>query len=237
MIRGKKVPAILVLAAVFGCHQNGGNSSSRSTAPGSTQSPVTTGTVTPPPSSLPPSSIQPVSARPHQAPAPVTSAVVPPTPPAPPAAPIPGFAFDIDAPTWSNGPVYIACDLPVAGNAWSANAFQLKQDPVVPNRWTGLLQITSGTTAITSGTVINFKVTRGAWGNVEKGPEGEEVQNRVATCGPGPTKVYAHVFHWADDQILPPIVADRDLGIWFPRALTGLQRQIYAHLPPGYDDP
>jgi predicted alpha/beta superfamily hydrolase len=89
---------------------------------------------------------------------------------------------------------------------------------------------------VSPGTTIQFKVTRGSWSSVEKGPEGEEVVNRTAVAGAGPTTVFAHVFHWADDQILPPLAAIRDLGLWEPRSL-GLRRQIYAHLPPGYDDP
>jgi predicted alpha/beta superfamily hydrolase len=121
----------------------------------------------------------------------------------------------------------------VNGVAWSASAFELTQDAVIPNRWVGVLQSVAGA-PITSGTEINFKVTRGTWATVEMGPQGANVPNRVSLCGPSSTTVFAHVFHWADDQIYPPVAYDLDLGVWYPRALNGVPRQIYSHMPPGY---
>ena len=118
--------------------------------------------------------------------------------------------------------------------AWSPNAIALSPDPTITQRWTGSISMISTTTPVAAGTTINFKVTRGGWNTVEKGPLGEEVANRVAIATSGPTTVLGHVFHWGDDQILPPAAPIRDLGVWEPRGL-GLPRQIYAHLPPGYD--
>jgi predicted alpha/beta superfamily hydrolase len=166
---------------------------------------------------------------------------LPPAPPkAPPAPPAPAASFkiDVDAPSWSYGTLYVACDQPLNGQApWTADAFPLTPDPLIQNRYTGTISVISGTIPVTSGTVVNFKITRGSWNTVEKGPEGDEVPNRVAICNGGPTTVFAHVFHWADDQILPPKVSIRDLGFFTPRSLWGLRRQVCAHLPPAYDDP
>jgi predicted alpha/beta superfamily hydrolase len=134
--------------------------------------------------------------------------------------------------------VFVACDLAVNGKgSWSADAFPLSLDPNLQGRWRGTLSLTSGAAAIASGTTITFKITRGGWNTVEKGPLGEEVPDRVAVCNGGPTRVFAHVFHWADDQILPPPAPIRELGFFVPRALNGPKRQVFAHLPPGYDDP
>ncbi|MEZ0227410.1 MAG: alpha/beta hydrolase [Planctomycetota bacterium] len=224
-----------LVAAALGCGQGGGSSKTqRSTTP-RTAPPIT---VTPPRSSpgvIVSSTPGTVTTRTSTPPAP---APTPPPPPPPPPVTIPSIEFDVNTPFWSNGPIFVACDLAVNGkNAWSADAFMLIRDPVLNTRYTGVMSITSGAAAITSGTTITFKITRGGWNSVEKGPLGEEVPNRVAVCGAGPTKVYANVFHWADDTILPPKAPTQDLGYFFPRALKGPMRPVFVHLPPTYDDP
>lgn len=233
--------AVTLVAASFGCGQ-GAKSSSQGTsrapirsAPPVTITPRTTPPVTSPVASATPITPPVVTSPPTTTPPVVVPPVTP--PPLPPAAP-PSFEFDIDAPGWTGGTVFVACDLPVNGKgAWTADAFALQMDPKLNTRWHGVMTVTSGTAAITSGTTITFKVTRGGWSTVEKDPHGDEVPNRVAVCGNGPTKVFAHVFHWADDTILPPKASIRDLGYFVPRALQGPKRQVLAHLPPGYDDP
>lgn len=215
-------------------------SSSRTRHPGT--SPVTTSSTARPPikpigtpvpaPSLSPS--QPLPA-PSSTPAPATSPA-PSQPQTPPTGP--SFAFDIDVPYWTSGAVYVVCDQATNGQAaWTPNAIALQQDPIIATRWTGYLATIGSSTAVTSGMTINYKVTRGDWSTVEKGPQGDEVQNRTATAGSAPTTVYGHVYHWADDTIYPPVASIRDLGIWDPRALGGVRHQVWAHLPPGYDDP
>ncbi len=122
--------------------------------------------------------------------------------------------------------------------AWAPNSIALTQDPVIPSRYIGTMAVYSGSTGatpVTAGMTVNFKVTLGSWGTVEKGPFGADVPNRVAVCGNGPTTVYGHVFHWGNDTIFPPSnVPYLDLGFWCPRPLNGLAREVFAHLPPTY---
>jgi predicted alpha/beta superfamily hydrolase len=241
--------ALAVVVSLVGCSgsSSSGTSKVASTKPASSQAPASNTPPQPTSTKLVTSSYAPVLAKPAPVvsstvvkapPAPVASAtpapVVSATPPAPPAPP--SFSFDVDAPTWTYGTVYVACDAPVNGAAWSANAIALTPDPALQNRWIGTMTVTSGTIAVTPGTVVNFKITRGTWGTVEKDPQGNDVPNRVAVCGSGPTTVFAHVFHWGDDSLYPPVTATRDLGLFTPRALA-LRREVYAHMPPGYDDP
>ncbi len=231
----KQLLVAALVAGALGCGQSGA-SRSQTASTARTTPPIT---ITPPRTS-PPGPI--VSTTPGTVTSAPPSRTAPPpaplpTPPPPPVAP-PSFEFDVNTPFWSSGPIFVACDLDVSGKgAWSADAFMLTRDQQSNTRWTGVMTITSGAAAIASGTTITFKVSRGGWSSVEKGPLGEELPNRVAVCGAGPTKVFANVFHWADDTILPPKSATQDLGYFSPRALKGPMRTVFAHLPPGYDDP
>jgi hypothetical protein len=54
-----------------------------------------------------------------------------------------------------------------------------------------------GTARIADGAPFEFKVTRGGWETVEKGPQGQEVPNRAAVAGPD-VEVAATVARWND---------------------------------------
>jgi pullulanase len=176
----------------------------------------------------------PATAAPSTAPAAATPtpvaaslAYIAPTP-APAKAPAPApqgsLTLDVEVPTWTSSGVYVALDQPVNGKpAWTPDAVALTKD--AQGRYVGTIPVPAGST-------VSWKVTRGSWATVEKGPSGEELPNRKNAAGSD----YAHVFHWGDDQILPPAGNIRDLGVFTPRVL-GTPRNVYAHLPPGYDDP
>ncbi len=240
--RANAVAFLLTIGALAGC---GGSRQprpgERSTAPAATAAPAVSSTPTTlgSPTAVPPVvTVSPgtVSLAPAPTTAPVTTATAPvttatTTPPAP-----PSFEIDIEAPYWSAGPVYVACDLALNGQApWTPNGFALTQDATIPTRWRASIA-TIGTMQVTAGTTIHWKLTRGSWDKVEKGPQGDEVPDRVAVCGSGPTRVLGHVFHWADDTMFPPANAIRDLQDWTPRELN-TKRWVCAHLPPGYFDP
>jgi predicted alpha/beta superfamily hydrolase len=88
--------------------------------------------------------------------------------------------------------------------------------------------------ALERGATVEFKVTRGSWDTVEKGPAGEELANRVLTVR-GPDTVRVAVAAWRDQvegtprrehtltgdvRQHPPIasrfVRDRAVRVWLP---------------------
>jgi predicted alpha/beta superfamily hydrolase len=97
------------------------------------------------------------------------------------------------------------------------------------------------TTSLTlsGGTALEFKVTRGSWDTVEKGPQGEELPNRTTRIvGTRAQRVPVKVSRWADEGGGPA-----------PKGVTGTvrylrnvksrhlsrSRDIIVWLPPGYD--
>jgi predicted alpha/beta superfamily hydrolase len=113
--------------------------------------------------------------------------------------------------------VYVAGDF----QGWNPNANPLvKQSSSV---WK-----TTITYAGTGPTTIQFKFTRGAWTNVEKGYDGEEIANHSLTVTDGGTYALS-VLTWAD---LGTITGDVRSFMYAP-FLGG--RKCWVYLPPGYD--
>lgn len=133
-----------------------------------------------------------------------------------------GLELEIEAPSWTGGQPWAAVSVPVNGKpAWDAAGVPLRRDP--DGRFRATIQVPAGTT-------VAWKVTRGSWATVEKGPRGEELVDRQAVA---PGRSFAHVFHWADDRLLPPPGRLLDLGSFAPRGLPS--RHVVVHLPPGYE--
>ena len=214
--------AALVCASFVGC-----NGSARRTTAGTSVAPATLA----PTITAPGATAKPAVSRPA---APITTSVplvIPNAPAAPSsttmASTTPGLAFEIEAPGWSSGTLAVALDRAVNGKAaWTPDAFPLAKGN--DGRWRGFLPLAPGTT-------IAYKITRGAWAKVEKGPLGVERANRTATVGAGVTAAFGHVFHWADDSILPPAGRLQDCEQFKPKTLAA--RKVYVLLPNGYDDP
>lgn len=86
-------------------------------------------------------------------------------------------------------------------------------------------------------TTINFKFTRGDWGKVEKGVNGEEIPDRQFTFGNGET-VSIIIFNWADYGGGGSTAADNvsimDEEFYLPQ--LDRSRRIWIYLPPGYDE-
>lgn len=78
----------------------------------------------------------------------------------------------VPADTPAGSVVYVAGSDPAIGG-WAPDGFALT--PAGGRRWTGVL-------AMPLGTRFEFKITRGSWETVEKGPNGEELPNRVAVA-------------------------------------------------------
>lgn len=84
------------------------------------------------------------------------------------------------------------------------------------------------------GTQIQYKFTRGSWGTVEKGQNGEEIGNRLFTFGNGDT-VHVIIYNWAEGGTSTAaenvIIMDEDFGM--PQ--LGRSRRIWLYLPPDYE--
>jgi len=113
--------------------------------------------------------------------------------------------------------VYVAGDF----QGWNPGANALVKQP------SGVWQVTL-TFVGTGPASIQCKFTRGAWTNVEKGYDGEEIANRSLTVADGGTYLLK-VQSWAD---LGTITGDVRSFTYAP-FLGG--RKCWVYLPPGYD--
>jgi predicted alpha/beta superfamily hydrolase len=93
--------------------------------------------------------------------------------------------------------------------------------------------------AAPQGTTIQFKFTRGDWGKVEKGPNGQEIPNRTFTFGNGET-VSCIIFNWADNSggggtsTAAENVHVMDEEFYMPQ--LDRYRRIWVYLPPDYEE-
>ncbi len=123
--------------------------------------------------------------------------------------------------------IYIAGDL----NGW---------DPGNPDF--AMVKSTSDSWEITlpnepTGTIIQFKFTRGNWNIVEKGAQGEEVANREFVYGNGDT-VFVEIFNWADNGGGGNSTAAENVSVMddnFHMPQLNRDRRIWIYLPPDYD--
>lgn len=91
------------------------------------------------------------------------------------------------------------------------------------------------TAAEPEGTIIQFKFTRGSWATVEKGPQGEEISNRLFTFGNGDT-VHIIIYNWATGGPGGSTAADNVylMSDNFAMPQLGRTRRIWIYLPPDY---
>lgn len=82
------------------------------------------------------------------------------------------------------------------------------------------------------GTSIAFKFTRGSWDYVEKGPNGEEIDNRTLPIEESGTQELT-VARWADGSPPPTTITGDVSTITVPGFLGG--RRVWVYLPPDYD--
>ncbi len=86
------------------------------------------------------------------------------------------------------------------------------------------------------GLVILFKFTRGSWETVEKGPNGEEIDNRSFSFGNGLTK-HLVIHNWAEgggESTAAENVAIIDDAFYMPQ--LDRTRRIWIYLPPDYNN-
>ena len=92
--------------------------------------------------------------------------------------------------------------------------------------------------AVPAGTRVEYKLTRGSWETVEKGPRGEERPNRVVQVGAEDVEVRLGVSAWADRVAPAPVgrTVSGDVTIvdGFAAPELGGERRLRVYLPPGY---
>ena len=140
------------------------------------------------------------------------------------------FSIEVPPSTPTDAGIWIAGDRQELG-AWNGHGIQAEQVGPLEYRVSQAFPV---------GTVLQFKVTRGSWDTVEKGPSGEEIGNRVFRVnGPEGTRVV--VANWRDQVDAPGLTSTLTGDV---RVHTGFAsdfvstRDVLVYLPAGYgDDP
>lgn len=92
--------------------------------------------------------------------------------------------------------------------------------------------------AVPPGARVEYKLTRGSWATVEKGPQGEERPNRMVQVGSDDVEVRLTVPAWADQVPAAParrtVSGDVTVVDGFPAPELGGSRRLWVYLPPGY---
>jgi alpha-glucosidase len=88
---------------------------------------------------------------------------------------------------------------------------------------------------------LEYKFTRGSWGNVEKDTKGGEVGNRIYKFGDKPETIYIKILNWADliaQEEVKLISATNNVSIMSKKFLmpqfNNRKRRIWLYLPPNY---
>lgn len=146
------------------------------------------------------------------------------------------FRVTVPASTPAAGPVGVSGDAAALGS-WNGSGLSLT--PAGDRAWVGTVELPDGA-------AFEFKVTRGSWATVEKGPGGEEISNRRAVATDGDT-VRLEVAAWRDQVEGPAAVrastltgdvkrhagfsskhvAARDVWVWLPSGYAERPKERY----------
>lgn len=124
------------------------------------------------------------------------------------------------------GDIYIAGDF----NGWNPGDEEYVLEKNDEEKWSITLA------AQDSGSVIHYKFTRGSWGTVEKGPSGEEIDNRSFTFGNGLTE-HLTIQNWASGGGTSTVAENVhivDENFYIPQ--LDRERRIWIYLPPDYNN-
>ncbi len=135
------------------------------------------------------------------------------------------FVVRVPPGTPASSSVWLSGDRAELGD-WNGAGLRLL--PAAGSTWTG-------TIALPTGTIIEYKITQGNWDTVEKSPGGVEMANRRATFSGGDDTLYIEVAAWRDqtearvarahtitgtvahhDAFASKFVAPRDVLVWLP---------------------
>ena len=140
------------------------------------------------------------------------------------------FLVTPSADTPANSSLWLSGNQPELGT-WNGAGVKLYK--AQGGRYAGLLSFAAGT-------ALEFKVTRGGWGTVEKSSRGREVSNHTHTTGTGYERVSLTVGGWADVTPEQPADPTTTGNVQYVRDVTPKnallkKRDLIVWLPPGYD--
>ncbi len=137
------------------------------------------------------------------------------------------ITFVVSAPTTPpKGKVFMASSL----NDWRVDdpAYRFKE--VAPGAYELILELPKGT-------LLEYKLSRGAWPNVEVDERGQETENRRLTFF-SPTTLRLDVAHWRDQASAKQPARRRTTDVSvvgpFQIPVLGRERQVAIYLPPNY---
>lgn len=140
------------------------------------------------------------------------------------------FVVTAPASTPDDQPLYVAGSAPALGN-WDAAGLPLVRGEDGLHR---------ADAELLAAVTYEFKITRGTWGTVERGPEGQDLPNRQLLLDADDTQVPVVVASWIDRGRTIPgritISGELRLHKKLPSMILGNERDVAVWLPPGYDD-
>jgi predicted alpha/beta superfamily hydrolase len=138
------------------------------------------------------------------------------------------FAVTVPPETPRYQKIFLAGDAKELGT-WRAEGLELKKGD--DNKYHATIRLPGGVP-------IEYKVTRGSWNSVERGPDGIEIDNRTLN----PTKTEAIDFAvdtWVDQGKAEPgkstASGDIRMHVGFHSTLLNNERTLAVYLPPNYD--
>jgi predicted alpha/beta superfamily hydrolase len=127
----------------------------------------------------------------------------------------------------------VGAELYVTSNllGWRPDPAQGRLERAADGTWTVTLTVPAGAR-------VEYKLTRGSWGTVEKGPRGDELHNRGVQVGGEDVAVRLTVVAWADQVAAAPphhtLTGNVTTIEAFPALELGGTRRLWLYLPPGY---
>jgi len=139
------------------------------------------------------------------------------------------FAVQVPQETPRYQKIYLSGNVTELGS-WRAEGLELKKQD--DGRYAATVQLAGGVP-------VEYKVTRGSWNSVERGPDGVEMENR--TLDPVKTEsIGIEVATWVDRGQAEPGVSTASgnirMHVGFHSTLLNNDRTLAVYLPPGYDD-
>jgi predicted alpha/beta superfamily hydrolase len=131
------------------------------------------------------------------------------------------FRVTVPADTDPSAAVFIAGDF----QSWNPGHPDYKLTPTGKNLWEIVLPLKTGQ-------ALQFKFTLGDWEHVEKGPGGEEIQNRLHKVA-GTETLDLEVASWAHGDARLATKTGNITLITVPEFLD--DRPVWVYLPPGYE--
>jgi len=128
--------------------------------------------------------------------------------------------------TPADAKIYLAGNLDAAGR-WKADGVEMNK--VESGDYQVELKLRKGQT-------LEYKITRGSWETVEKGPNGEELENRKLALD-GEKNETITVATWAKKSAPAKSTATGDIRYHehFASKILGNERRLMVWLPPGYE--